>query len=71
MTCDDRSTDKKGTVQKSRSLDVFIDMLGIWIKADPVAPKEQIVSNNDISVSSGYTTVTNGSYTLTAFTLAR
>jgi hypothetical protein len=71
LSCDDRSTDKKGTVQNSKSQDIFIEMLGVWLKADPVSPKEQIVSNNDISVSSGYTTVTNGSYTLTAFTLVR
>ena len=71
LTCDDRSTDKKGTVTNSKSRDIFIEMLGIWVKADPVAPKEAIVSNNDISVLSGYTTVTNGSYTLTAFTLVR
>ena len=57
--------------QMKRSRHIFIDTLGIWLKIDPVSPREQIVSNNDTTTTQGYTTVTNGSYTLTSFKLVQ
>lgn len=71
LVCDSESTDRKGSVTKGQSRDIFIDMLGVWLRADPVSPKEALITSNDISVSGKYTTVTNASYVLTAFTLAR
>jgi hypothetical protein len=71
LVCDTESTDKNGSVTKAKSRDIFVDMLGVWLRADPTSPKEQVISSNDISVSGKYTTVTNGSYVLTSFGLVR
>jgi len=71
LLCDSVSTEKNGNVTKSQSRDIFIDMLGVWMRADPASPKEQLISSNEITVTGSYTTVSNGSYILTAFTLLR
>lgn len=72
LICDTQSTDRKdNSVTNSKSREFFFDALGIWLKVDPVLPRERIVSNNETSVNGAYTTVTNGTYTLRSFTLAR
>jgi hypothetical protein len=70
LTCNTETTDKNG-VSRSQSRDLFFDALGIWLRVDPISPRERLVMNNETVVSGGYTTVTNGTYTLKSFVLAR
>lgn len=72
LVCDGQSTDgRTKAVTKSQSRDFFFDDLGVWLRVDPVFPKEQIVMNNVTSIHGDYITVSNGIYTLKSFALAR
>ena len=60
-----------------QSQTVFFDGLGYWLSVDPVALREQIVSNGAISTGvitptgMKFTSSTNGTYTLKSFSMAR
>jgi hypothetical protein len=60
-----------------QSQTIFFDYLGYWLSVDPVALREQIVSNGTISTGMitqtgmKFTSSTNGTYTLKSFSMAR
>jgi hypothetical protein len=70
LVCDERTVEKKdNSTSNSQSHDLFFDSLGVWMRADPITPREQIVTNNQTSVYGNYTTTSNGTYTLKSFFL--
>jgi hypothetical protein len=72
LTCDAQTIEKKdNSIKTSQTREVFFDALGVWLRVDPVSPREQIVMNNETVVTGKYTTVSNGTYTLKSFMLAR
>jgi hypothetical protein len=72
LTCNTQTIEKKdNSISNSQTREMFFDALGIWLTVDPVSPKEQIVMNNQTTVSGKYTTISNGTYTLKSFMLAR
>ncbi len=72
LACDSKSTDtSSNTVTDLRNYDVFFESLGVWLKVDPVSPRERIVMNNQTTTSGKYTTVMNGTYTLRSFVRSR
>lgn len=72
LTCDAQTIEKKdNSISNSQTREIFFDALGVWLKVDPVSPREQLVMNNETTVSGKYTTVLNGIYTLKSFILAR
>lgn len=76
LECEDRMTTVSGTIE-GPTRQVFFEDLGYWISADPVALKEQIISNGATSVQTiknmkpKFTSSTAGTYTLRSFSLVR
>jgi Caspase domain len=72
LTCNVQTIEKKdNSIRNSQTREMFFDALGIWLTVDPVSPREQIVMNNETTVTGRYTTISNGTYTLKSFMLAR
>jgi hypothetical protein len=72
LTCDVQTIEEKdNSISYSQTRAIFFDVLGVWLRVDPVSPREQLVMNNETTVSGKYTTISNGTYTLKSFVLAR
>lgn len=71
LRCHETVQEKGKAPTSAESLDLFVEAWGIWQKADPVSPPERIFMNNERSVHGAYTSLTNGTYTLKSFMLAR
>jgi hypothetical protein len=71
LTCNSETFEKSKGSSSSQSRDLFFDSLGVWLRVDPVSPRERLVMNNETVVMRDYTSVSNGTFTLKSFTLAR
>ena len=56
---------------QAQSKILFIERLGVWINADPISPREQIILNGAISTVGNTTVTSNGTYLLRSFSLVR
>lgn len=71
--CKDQTLNRNttSTASTTESTTVFFENLGVWVTADPVSPRERIVSNGAVATYGKYTSTSNGSYSLESFSLAR
>jgi len=73
LNCDEKATYKRNSAgnHDGSSRKVFMDALGLWIHADPVSPRAQIILDGRPEKYGDYDSSNTGMYTLKSFELAR